>query len=177
MWSTPIFDQLLARGKMPSSHVSQWFPGLPRTPARTQASSSQTKCLTDRLHPDIEFFNCGHTCGQRRFLTDYRQDGNPCNPSCPNGFRAFQAPWLKPKPPTPKLSALPTALHPVIHFSPPRLKVIRENAKGYRSGHNCPDPFYFTGFGPKVKSGDRIFSRFECTALCPPGPRRRRTRR
>ena len=41
MWSTPIFDQLPATGKMLSAQLSQGFPGFPRTTARTQASRSQ----------------------------------------------------------------------------------------------------------------------------------------
>ena len=41
MWSTPIFDQLPARGKVPSAQVSQGFPGFLRTLARTRASRSQ----------------------------------------------------------------------------------------------------------------------------------------
>ena len=41
MWSTPIFDQLPARGKVLSAQVSQGFPGFPRATARTWASRSQ----------------------------------------------------------------------------------------------------------------------------------------
>ena len=37
MWSTPIFDQLPAVGKVLSAQVSQGFPGFPRTVARTRA--------------------------------------------------------------------------------------------------------------------------------------------
>ncbi len=41
MWSTPIFDQLPARGKVLSAQLSQGFPGFPRATARTCASRSQ----------------------------------------------------------------------------------------------------------------------------------------
>ena len=41
MWSTPIFDQLPARGKVLSAQASQGFPGFPRAAARTRASRSQ----------------------------------------------------------------------------------------------------------------------------------------
>ena len=41
MWSTPIFDQLPARGKVLSAQLSQVFPGFPRATARTWASRSQ----------------------------------------------------------------------------------------------------------------------------------------
>ena len=45
MWSTPIFDQLPARGKVLSAQVSQGFPGFPKATARTWASRSQNVCL------------------------------------------------------------------------------------------------------------------------------------
>ena len=41
MWSTPIFDQLPAMGKVLSAQLSQGFPGFPRATARTWASRSQ----------------------------------------------------------------------------------------------------------------------------------------
>ena len=46
MWSTPIFDQLSARGKVLSAQVSQGFPGFPRAVARTRASRSQSRRAT-----------------------------------------------------------------------------------------------------------------------------------
>ena len=51
MWSTPIFDQLPARGKVLSAHVSQDFPGFPRTSARTWASRSQSRRTTNCAIP------------------------------------------------------------------------------------------------------------------------------
>ena len=51
MWSTPIFDQLPAREKVPSAQVSQGFPGFPRAMARTWASRSQTRRDTNFAIP------------------------------------------------------------------------------------------------------------------------------
>ena len=51
MWSTPIFDQLPARGKVLPAQVSQGFPGFPRTSARTRASRSQSKRATNCATP------------------------------------------------------------------------------------------------------------------------------
>ena len=51
MWSTPIFDQLPARGKVLSSLLSQGFPGFPGTAARTCASRSQSKRATNCATP------------------------------------------------------------------------------------------------------------------------------
>ena len=48
MWSTPIFDQLPARGKVLSAQLSQGFPGFPMAAARTWASRSQSGCTTPR---------------------------------------------------------------------------------------------------------------------------------
>src|SRR5699024_9949433 len=54
MWSTPIFDQLPARGKVLSDQVSQGFPGFPRTSARTRASRSQTgRVLLGKVSPAL----------------------------------------------------------------------------------------------------------------------------
>ena len=54
MWSTPIFDQLPARGKVLSDQVSQGFPGFPRTSARTRASRSQSKRATNCATPGYD---------------------------------------------------------------------------------------------------------------------------
>ncbi len=51
MWSTPIFDQLPARGKVLSAQVSQGFPGFPRAVARTRASRSQSRRATNCTTP------------------------------------------------------------------------------------------------------------------------------
>ena len=54
MWSTPIFDQLPARGKVLSAQVSQGFPGFPRATARTWASRSQSRRATNCATPGYE---------------------------------------------------------------------------------------------------------------------------
>ena len=54
MWSTPIFDQLPARGKVLSAQVSQGFPGFPRAMARTRASRSQSRRATNCATPGYE---------------------------------------------------------------------------------------------------------------------------
>ena len=51
MWSTPIFDQLPARGKVLSAQLSQGFPGFPRAAARTCASRSQSRRATNCATP------------------------------------------------------------------------------------------------------------------------------
>ena len=56
MWSTPIFDQLPARGKVLPSLLSQGFPGFPRAAARTCASRSQSKRATNCATPGYEVF-------------------------------------------------------------------------------------------------------------------------
>ena len=55
MWSTPIFDQLPARGKVLSAQVSQGFPGFPRTSARTRASRSQT--VRESFLNNLQYFS------------------------------------------------------------------------------------------------------------------------
>ena len=67
MWSTPIFDQLPARGKVLSAQVSQGFPGFPRTSARTRASRSQIKRDTTFATPGyLILFPYGSGMGQGR---------------------------------------------------------------------------------------------------------------
>ena len=63
MWSTPIFDQLPARGKVLSAQVSQGFPGFPRTVARTRASRSQSKRATNCATPGYEVFQLWSNMG------------------------------------------------------------------------------------------------------------------
>ena len=58
MWSTPIFDQLPARGKVLSARVSQGFPGFPMATARTWVSRSQSKRATNCATPGYEVFSC-----------------------------------------------------------------------------------------------------------------------
>lgn len=55
MWSTPIFDQLPARGKVLSAQLSQGFPGFPRATARTWASRSQMCVGTFNRHSTALF--------------------------------------------------------------------------------------------------------------------------
>ena len=82
---------------MLSAQVSQGFPGLPRAVARTRASRSQTKCLTDRLHPDMKFSNCGLICGQRRLLTSAPAKDVPASGSVPAGCGILVFPsWMMP---------------------------------------------------------------------------------
>ncbi len=56
MWSTPIFDQLPATGKMLSAQLSQGFPGFPRATARTWASRPKAGALPTALHPDMKLW-------------------------------------------------------------------------------------------------------------------------
>ena len=51
MWSTPIFDQLPATGKVLSAQLSQDFLGFPRATARTWASRSQSRRATNCATP------------------------------------------------------------------------------------------------------------------------------
>ena len=85
MWSTPIFDQLPARGKVLSAQLSQVFPGFPRATARTWASRSQITCATNCATPGYSVFLhdttrgrkkqvsrvCGRRCGQARFFGSF----------------------------------------------------------------------------------------------------------
>ena len=85
MWSTPIFDQLSARGKVLSAQLSQDFPGFPRATARTRASRSQSwraiNCAipgyfiflhdTMRRKKKQVFRVCGRRCGQARFCGSF----------------------------------------------------------------------------------------------------------
>ena len=54
MWSTPIFDQLPARGKVLSAQVFQGFPAFLRAVARTWASRSQSRHATNCATPRYE---------------------------------------------------------------------------------------------------------------------------
>ena len=85
MWSTPVFDQLPARGKVLSAQVSQGFPGFPRASARTWASRTQITCATNCATPGYSVFLhdtmrrrkkqvfrvCGRCCGQARFFGSF----------------------------------------------------------------------------------------------------------
>ena len=81
MWSTPIFDQLPARGKVLSAQASQGFPGFPRAAAQTRASRSQMWRPTNWATPGYSVLSyyttvkakikvfpvCSHLCGQSGF--------------------------------------------------------------------------------------------------------------
>ena len=54
MWSTPIFDQLPAMGKVLSAQLSQGFPGFQRATARTWASRTQSRRATNCATPGYE---------------------------------------------------------------------------------------------------------------------------
>ena len=85
MGSTPVFDQLPARGKVLSAQLSQGFPGFPRTLARTRASRTQIPCATNCATPGYFIFLhdtmrrrkkqvfrvCGRRCGQARFCGSF----------------------------------------------------------------------------------------------------------
>ena len=154
--------------------------------------------LPTALIPDIKFFNCGQTCGQRRFLTSYRREERRRRPMCPKGFRSFRMLYPEPKPPAPKAGVLRTALCPAGMCGPPvaghrtadhRLSPFRtagscllQTAPGgsFLDGQEqrCSCLLYFTAFPSKVKPDLKISPRPPGgTALHPPGTRRIRTRR
>ena len=109
MWSTPIFDQLPARGKVLSAQLSQGFPGFPRATARTWASRSQSRRATNCATPRYEgvglpgrilpkqaryqlrytrlwnCFICGLSCGLGHFLTSGFAKLVPASGSVPAG--------------------------------------------------------------------------------------------
>ena len=76
MWSTLIFDQLPARGKVLPSLLSQGFPGFPGTAARTYASRSQITCATNCATPGYSVFL--HDTMQRRKKQVFRVCGQRC---------------------------------------------------------------------------------------------------
>ena len=62
-----------------------------------RTARSQTKCLTDRLHPDMKFSNCGLICGQRRLLTSAPAKDVPASGSVPAGCGILVFPsWMMP---------------------------------------------------------------------------------
>lgn len=85
MGSTPVFDQLPARGKTPLALASQRFPGFGGSAARTPASRSQswraTNCAipgyfiflhdTMRRKKKQVFRVCGRRCGQAQFYGNF----------------------------------------------------------------------------------------------------------
>ena len=97
MWSTPIFDQLPAMGKVLSAQLSQGFPGFPRATARTWASRSQITCATNCATPGYSIFLhdtmrrrkkqvfrvCGRRCGQARFCGDFSTEEFPPQATVP----------------------------------------------------------------------------------------------
>ena len=97
MWSTPIFDQLPAAGKVLSAQVSQGFPGFLRTVARTRASRSQSRRATNCaipgyfifLHDTMQrrkkqvFRVCGRRCGQARFCGSFSSGEFPPQATVP----------------------------------------------------------------------------------------------
>ena len=97
MWSTPIFDQLPARGKVLPAQVSQGFPGFPRAVARTWASRSQITCATNCATPGYSIFLhdtmqrrkkqvfrvCGRRCGQARFCGSFSTEEFPPQATVP----------------------------------------------------------------------------------------------
>ena len=145
MWSTPIFDQLPARGKVLSAQVSQGFPGFPRTSARTRASRSQSKRATNCANPGflvIQFCSrCGQTCGQAFFLTISACGGSACiagvSRNCGHSIFRLEVGATRSQSRratncatpgyfvilsgwaySPKPGAIPTSLYPDIYFSP-----------------------------------------------------------
>ena len=98
MWSTPIFDQLPARGKVLSAQLSQGFPGFPRAAARTWASRSQSKRATNCATPGYGIcFICGLSCGLGRFLTSGFAEMVPASGSVPAGCGVGHFPsWMGP---------------------------------------------------------------------------------
>ena len=126
MWSTPIFDQLPARGKVLSAQLSQGFPGFPRATARTWASRSQMWRPTNFAIPGYSLFChdttasdknkvfsvCGHSCGQSRFYTAFGNRGKSRKRRRCKALRRFALTRPGYRHGTPKPGAIPTSLYP-----------------------------------------------------------------
>ena len=63
------------------------------------------------------FSVCGHSCGQSRFCAVFCNRGKSSKRRCRKALRRFASPYPGYRHGTPKSRALPTALHPDIHFS------------------------------------------------------------
>ena len=63
------------------------------------------------------FSVCGHSCGQKRFCAVFCNRGKSSKRRCRKALRRFALPRPGYSHGTPKCGALPTGLHPDIHFS------------------------------------------------------------
>ena len=90
MGSTPVFDQLPARGKTPSALASQSFPGFGGNTARTPASRTQSKRATNCATPGYEIFqlwsNMGSTPVFDQFPARGRTPSALASQSFPGGW-------------------------------------------------------------------------------------------
>ena len=143
MWSTPIFDQLPARGKMLSAQVSQGFPGFPRAVARTWASRSQswraTNCtipgysvfcmIPHRKRKSKFFVSVGGVVVKPGFAGGSSVGGFPPQATVPRtSGLSLLGEWMALYPS--KSSAIPPSLHPN-HFRCPSIAHRESNPKTY----------------------------------------------
>ena len=89
MWSTPIFDQLPATGKVLSAQVSQGFPGFPRDTARTWASRSQSKRATNCATPGYEVFQLWSNMGSAPVFDQFPARGKTPSALASQSFPGF----------------------------------------------------------------------------------------
>ena len=76
-----------------------------------------------------DFSVCGHSCGQSRFYTAFDNRRKSSKRRCHKALRGFALPCPGYRHGTPKASALPTALHPVIQFVYPAGRILPNQAR------------------------------------------------
>ena len=89
MWSTPIFDQLPARGKVLSAQLPQGFPGFLRTEARTCAPRSQSKRATNCATPGYEVFQLWSNMGSTPVSDQFPARGKTPSALASQSFPGF----------------------------------------------------------------------------------------
>lgn len=88
-----------------------------------------------------DFSVCGHLCGQSRFCAVFGNRGKSSKRRCRKALRRFASPYPGYRHGTPKASALPTALHPVMKFSNcGQTCGQRRFLTSYRRGGKCCQP-------------------------------------
>ena len=129
MWSKPLLRCFWQSGQIPQTQVLQGFAAIRLTLSRIPPRHSQTRRDTNFAIPGYSLFChdttasgknkvfsvCGHLCGQSRFYTAFGNRGKSRKRRCYKALRRFALPCSGYRHGTPKSSAIPTSLHPVIY--------------------------------------------------------------
>ena len=131
MWSNLLLCRFQQPGKVPQTQASQGFAAFFPVPSRIPPRHTQIKRATNCAIPGYLILNhystkfvrlkvfsvCSHLCGQSRFCAVFGNRKKSRKRRCRKALRRFTSPYPGYSHGTPKCGALPTGLHPDIHFS------------------------------------------------------------